>query len=408
MAKNNYTGGTAVQTQIDTLTPGGTIEVGDEFDVIVTAEDKSLLTKKVVATGTTVAQTVTDIYNALVALPAATHPEFDKITWSDDTTSVGAVAKTPGKPFKITVATFESGGGAADLQTFVQATTTANKGPEDVNTPENWSLGTVAVAADDIGVMRNSNGKSYDMRYGLDQSALSIKSFRKSDTYEGNIGDSENGFYLQYNTNNTDAGNVPKVVLKGSRGDVWLSGVMPQVNIYGTSQSQNAVRLDGDIGEVICAGPGVRGKVTVAVGAILDKFFFDNCPNGSYKINSGVTSFDLLNADSGVGECDSACTLIEVDWQAILRHTAGAVGTAVTKRGSHLYYNGSGTLTLADARGGIFDTTENESESVIITQAIPRGGELRDTSGQANVDWQDIIYRAGIVNIGRSEVVSLA
>lgn len=407
MANNNYTGGTAVQTQIDTLTPGGTIEVGDEFTVILTGEDGSVNSKLVVATGTSVAQVCDDIIADIAGLSEATYPLFHEITWSDETTHVQAVAKTEGKPFYLTETTTESGGGAADAQTFVQATTTANKGPQDVGTAENWSQGSKAAAGDIVRVMRNANGKSYDMRYGLNQ-GISIKGFKKSGTYRGTVGDTEQGFYLKYNVNNTDDSNVPEVVIDGDTGDFWLSGVMPQVNIYGTSQSKNAVRLDGDLGEVISVGPGVRGKVTVAVGAILDNFFFLNCPNGTYEIKSGVTSFDLLDADSGVGICDSACTLIELDWQAILRHTAGAVGTVVTKRGSHCYYNGNGTLTLADARGGIFETTENESESVIITQAIARGGDIIDSSGMNNVDWQDLIQRTGNVDVGAAAVVVIS
>ena len=76
------------RAQVDTLTPGGTIEVGDIF--IVTINGKSISYS---ATGTTVASVCTGLH-ALLA--ASTIPEFVEITWTDSTTHITATSATAG------------------------------------------------------------------------------------------------------------------------------------------------------------------------------------------------------------------------------------------------------------------------------------------------------------------------
>lgn len=406
-AESNWNGGTATQTQVATLTPGGTIEVGDEFDVILTAEDGSVSTAKAIATGTSVAQVVTDIYTTMIGLSKTTFPLFAKLNWSDDVTSVGVTAKIAGEPFYLSEATFESGGGAADAQTFVAAVTTINKGPYDWNTLLNHSTGVVPTDDDNARLMPHTNGRSYPVLYGLQQASVALKSLRKNSLFKADFGDVINNYRMRIDVDSVVDSNVPEVVIDGSIGDFLLEGICPQVNIYGTSQSQKAVELDGDIGEVICEGHGVRGKISVLTGAILDRFFVLNCPLMRYDIGEAVTSIDEIDVDSGDGDVRSDAVLISVVSAAKLRHHIGLVTTFEVRRGGLGFYNGNGTLTLGDVRGGVFDFTENVAVALTVTQVIVRGGELRDTSGRNSITWDDVINRGGVVNIGRSAVISV-
>jgi len=119
MATVNYRGDYYTTAQIDTLTPGGTIEVGDIFNVTINGK-----TISVVAASTTISVVVTAIH---AACAASTIPEFYELAWTDSTTHITVTTKSDkhGWPFTITVTTTETGGGAADDQTFVQATTQA-------------------------------------------------------------------------------------------------------------------------------------------------------------------------------------------------------------------------------------------------------------------------------------------
>src|SRR4051812_18960760 len=101
--------GTAVKTyDLWTLTPGGTIEIGDIFNVTIGSK-----TLAYSATGTTVASVCTGLAAALVALDSSIYPEHAEYRFADATTAVTATAVTAGIPGTISVTTTESNGGAA-------------------------------------------------------------------------------------------------------------------------------------------------------------------------------------------------------------------------------------------------------------------------------------------------------
>lgn len=110
---------------------------------------------------------------------AVTGPYAATITAAGNGAVFEAVADVPGNPFAFTVAA-AGGSGAWSSVT----TPTANAGPNDWDTAENWSAATVPVDADDV-IFRDS---AVDVRWGLDQSAVDLASLSIEQTYSGKIG----------------------------------------------------------------------------------------------------------------------------------------------------------------------------------------------------------------------------
>lgn len=118
----HYTGA-ALTVPAWTITPGGTIEVGDIFSLAVTGPDGATATVSFTATGTTVANVtagLTAAWNASTANPCTS------LTATDNTTTVGIAGDSSisGYSISIVATTTETGGGAADLQTLAAASTT--------------------------------------------------------------------------------------------------------------------------------------------------------------------------------------------------------------------------------------------------------------------------------------------
>lgn len=117
--------------------------------------------------------------NLRAALNASTHPYFAAITWSGSGGNITGTADTAGVPF---VVALTQSGGTGTVTDF--SDTTANAGPNDWSTADNWSTGTVPVNSDDV-IIENS---SVNIAYGLDQNAVSLTSLTIKKTYTGKIG----------------------------------------------------------------------------------------------------------------------------------------------------------------------------------------------------------------------------
>jgi hypothetical protein len=110
--------------QVDTFTPGGTIEVGDIFTLTATGKDGHTAAVSFTATATTAANVAAGL---VAAWNASTDPLHTGIT-ATGTVTVILTADNAGTAFTVTGTTTESDGSAADAQTFSRAATTANAG----------------------------------------------------------------------------------------------------------------------------------------------------------------------------------------------------------------------------------------------------------------------------------------
>ena len=146
MATIRYIGEAPLVAQVDTITPGGTIESGDIFILTITGYDGTSHAVTFAATSTTVAN-VADGLTA--AWNIATHALCTPITAANETTHMTLTADVAGVAFSVAATTTEANGEAADDQTLIRAAGTANSGPKDWSVATNWDGGAVPGAAAD-------------------------------------------------------------------------------------------------------------------------------------------------------------------------------------------------------------------------------------------------------------------
>jgi len=125
--------------------------------------------------------TLTAALTALaVLLNASTHPYFAAITWTSNATQIIGTADTAGVPF--TFAGSVSGGTGTVSNAYTIST--ANAGPNDWTTVQNWSDQTLPVDGDTV-IFKDS---SISVAWGLDQSGIQPALLRIDQTYTGRIG----------------------------------------------------------------------------------------------------------------------------------------------------------------------------------------------------------------------------
>lgn len=130
-------------------------------------------------TNTAIATQLTADWNASAS------PVAQRVTASVSGVRITLTADTAGVPF--TIASSVSGGGTIGAYTAV----TANSGPNDYNTAENWDTGAVPTANDDVAIL----GK-YDVPilYGLNQGSISINEFIVESGFTSAIGGTDSGY----------------------------------------------------------------------------------------------------------------------------------------------------------------------------------------------------------------------
>jgi len=395
MATKYWLGTATATAQVDNLTPGGVIEIGDEFDVTLTDEGGTAHTIKTVATGTTVQSVCEDVQ---AALDASTDVEFAKITWTEDDTKIIGTADTAGVPFYCTVATYESGGGMADAQTFARSAGTANSGPNDWNTALNWSDSAVPVNADNVYFRLNS----VSCLYGLNQTAIDLALLEFEQSYTGLVGLAD--YFLRVGTatalnigRHTGSGTLPS---GSQRIKVNLAATASTINVYNTastaidSNQLEPVQLLGTHANNTLTL--YSGKVGVAINtpSAVSTLATVNQTGGTLRLPPGVT-LTTLNMTAGTCYLGCAATTIATLGSAVLTtYGAGAVttinatggtvtrdgtGTVTTlnNRGATVYYDGTGTVTTLAMTGGTTDYTRSRAARTITTPTISAGATFK-------------------------------
>ncbi|MGC4002880.1 MAG: hypothetical protein QM811_07000 [Pirellulales bacterium] len=176
--------GSVAQATYDvwTATVGGTVEVGDLFNVTIGTK-----TLSVAATTTVTATTASDIATAFNAVDQSIYLEFAEYTAAVVGSTIVFTALAVGIPGIISVATTEANGSTADTQTFGISHTTTATGPNDASNPINWSTGLVPQATENAYI----KDTSVSLLYGLDFIAGTIGAgctLRVHHTFGGNIG----------------------------------------------------------------------------------------------------------------------------------------------------------------------------------------------------------------------------
>lgn len=346
--------GTALKTyDLWTLTPGGTIEVGDLF--LVTVGSKTV---SIAAAGTTVASVCATVATALAALDSALYPEHAEYTFANATTSVTATANTAGIPGTITVATTESNGGAADGQTFVATHTTTGTGPNSWDNTANWSTGAIPVNADTPTI----EGSDVSILYGLDQSAVSLTSLNILSTFTGTIGlptRNSNGYaeyrgtYLQIGVTTINIGQGSGAKSRRIKHDA--GSVACAWNVYGMSQP-----IETGIEALLVKGTSASNTLNVTEGTVGVAVYAGETADLSGLLRVG---YEQNQASDAKVRCGSGVTL------ATVAQTGGQVEinsnmTTVTRTGGTMTHRGASTITTLNNFAGTFI---NESTGTFTT-----------------------------------------
>jgi hypothetical protein len=398
MATLRWAGGSAAVRQISTLTPGGTIEADDVFNVILTDEAGTTQTEAVTAGGTTVAA----VCDAIVAAcTASTNTLFKRLNFVDSTSHVTVSARFAGVPFYLSETTTEAGGGGQDNQTFVAETTTANQGPNDFNTLANWveSDGTApsAVPATNDTVLFTAG--NHDLLYGLDNGSISLHSLRVSKGYSGNIGQVTYPLEIKVDSNTPDgSGNIePFLVLGGNSRRIRLEGAYTNVlvtknlgSIFLTTRTTETLQFIGDEvgGRIEIDGGGMSGgKQQIRQIGVN--------PGLYTKIAANFAGVKTVRIDSGYLETKSKLTQ-DTDGTDVIFINGGTVcfkdsaqhpgGTEITN-GEMVWESdqdiGTNDTTFLDIFGGRVDVSRHTKVgNLTVRSATVFAGELDISSDQ--------------------------
>jgi len=317
MATRYYIGNAKADKQLETLTVGGTIETTDVFNVTINGK-----TISVVGGSATADNVATAIANAI---NDSTYPEFSEVRAVAVGSSSGQLtveSKVAGRPFTLSIETTETGGGAADDQTFTKVTTTANKGPNVVNDVDNWDGQTsLPTGSDDIVF-----DQPVDVLYELDHfAAVAFSSVTVTSRFINAIGLPERnaGGYDEYRPTHLQLG---ATVLKLGTGQGAGSGRLKfdlQSNLMTATVFNSGSPIEDGIKSVLLKSTNTSSAVTVHGGSVGIATF------------PGEQSTIALTQHGGDVELGSGVTLDDVD------------KTGGTLRANGVATQASKTITLA-------------------------------------------------------------
>lgn len=380
MSTLTWRGDAPAIAQVDTLTVGGTIEADDVFKMTINGK-----TLNVVA-GSTVASTVaTTIATAWNACPI---PEFKEITAL--ATTGGALTLTAdaaGKPFTVTVATTEAGGGAADAQTFTRASTVASSGPNDWSTAANWSGGVLPANGDSV-VLENSKS---DILYGLDQSAVTLASLSVSQTFLATVGlpRTNAGGYVEYRPqylrigattctlgvgNGQGSGRIKidfysiqttcAVLNSGSAAETGV----PSILLKGTHASNVLNLTKGSVGVAFFAGE------TATLATVNCGYLSNVNGDSNLTLGGGVTLTTVKQSGGAIVAASNITTLTQYAGTLTLQGTA-TIDTATIE--GTLFDQSTGTFTTLTVLGK-YDRRQSMAAKTCTNVTLYRGAEWHD------------------------------
>ena len=368
MAQPIWKGDGRPVAQVDTLTPGGTIEADDIFNVTLENRLGEKHTLSVAAGGTAAADVVDAIVAEYVVLKAAAIAPWDEVTVADAGNTATITGDTAGEPFRATETTTEANGDPADAQTFAVATTTAVKGPHIYQDPENWSTQLVPVADDDPIIPADA---TIDI-YGVDDTSVALDDFEIENGCTINIG--SHAWPLKITADET--------VTLGGIGNVYLyintSNVINVVNA-GKASSPGAYKLhlSGGTIDVLNVDPGAKCRVDVGDGTEgSGTFTVINHLSGDVIVRAGITCTTLKSNGGNLRNLSPAAT-VDVEGGSVFQK--GLPSTKLNiKRGSaecHL----TGTCPLVEIwEQGFLDCMKNLSARTFTQLKGHKGARLDD------------------------------
>lgn len=358
MADHIWIGNQVAVPAVYTLTVGGTFEAGDLFNTTIQNTQYQI-----------VATTDNDTTAGLIedALTASTQPEFTEATYSVVGSVVTATVKpaNAGKPILFLLSTTETGGGAADLQTYTLNSTVSNQGP-NVLSAGNLNTNDTPTVGDSLFFQESS----VDVKWLLDdwaaEGTLALLDIQAS--YTGKIGlpkrnkDTTDAHYNEYRPRYLDirATNVRIGDGEGSgSGRIMLNlgSVQTTVEVYKTAATvddgYHPVRLLGTHANNTLIVYG--GKVDVAPDdSDASTFQTIRVESGTVRTGAKVTHGAIYVGSQGIFQCNlltADINRIEVYDGGTATITGSGNVELIYVRSGTLNWRGSGTIGAGQAGG---------------------------------------------------------
>jgi hypothetical protein len=394
MATRRWIGGAPAVAQVTGYIFGGTWEADDVIYLTIGTK-----TARVTAGSTSIPAILDAVVAAWNALSSTTYPEFAEITASRSGNQLILTGDTPGRPFACTVSTSETDGGAADDQTIDGAASSTGTdltpcaGPNHWDTPANWDDGTVPVTGDDVYL----EDSSFDILYGLGQSAVTLASLNIAASFTGKIGlpnySTSGTTYYEYrpkylaisatvcNIGKGIGGCSQRIKLDFGSNPVTLNvegTASPEsANVYalmvqGSHASNVLNAVQGNIGlaaEVNAAAqfPTIRVGYETSPGTDVTLFCGAGCTLGTILQTGGIVT---VNSDvTGWTKTAGTATLLG----------SATVGTLTNDAGT-FYWQSNGTITTGTFRGqgSVLDCSRDNRGRTLTSSQFTDGAVLID------------------------------
>lgn len=401
-----WKGGADEIAQISTITVTGTWATNDTATITIGGFSITLT----VGTDTTTAQIATaikEMFNGDAQTGTGDHTfsntgdeiqPFNEITASVNSSTVTFTGDTAGKPFTISVS--ESTAGTGSLGSVTESTSAT--GPNHWNNAENWDTGAVPVSTDDVVIDGTSD---FDIKYGLDQNAVTLTSLTILNSFTKKIGlpevnaDSSTNKYPEYRDTylkisattltihgegsgsgriKINLGSAASTMGISSRGQTAETNI-PALLIQGTNSSNIARITRGDVGFAFFDGESAHL-------ATLDVGFEDNqAGNVTCRCGDGVDLTDAAVTQSGgslhIETATSSGTIVQSEGTLYVRAGAHA---SITMAGT-VHYIGTGTATTISVNGGDLDFRRGAGAVTVTNLTIGRGSSFRDPAKRVTI-----------------------
>lgn len=389
MATKIFRGDAPDVAQVDLITVGGTVEVGDRFQHTINGK-----TVEGVASTTNLATTASDIETALEAEDVP--PEFAELSIDTDTSIVEVTAAAAGVPFTLTADTVETDGAPKDSQTYVKSSSVNSSGHWNWDVAANWNASGVPASGDAVVIGNVADS----IKYGLAQSGVTLASLTILQEFTKDIGlptineDGANSYFEyrdQYLTIGATVINIGQGPGDGSgRIKLNVGTVQTELNIFNSGQSADdslePILWKGtNINNVVEVSKGVLGIAVLAgetaAAAVLRVGYMENQTSDSkVRCGSGFTCAEVQQS-GGILETNATITEINQTGGTHVFNT-GNVTTLNVDAGT-FQYRGSGTITtLIIGSNGAVDFSKDMSPRTITNPVIMyRGAKLLDPHG---------------------------
>lgn len=367
MADRIWRGTTPAVAQVDTLTPAN-VEIADIFTATLTADDGTTAAVSFTATAGTVANVTAGL---TAAINASTHPYFQRLTATDNTTYIAVTADEAGVPFSLAGSTTDGGG--TNNQTLTRAASVANSGPNSYAVANNWIGDAVPTTGDNVWIPAGTP----DILYGLNQSSVSIGTFERDRGATNRVGRFEDGklYYLRLDPGSN------RVYLGGSGGltavDVGSATSSPIIDQSGPAYGDglHAVYVKGSaivnvhMNGGVAAIAGFDGDTATVTGLF-------QLTAGVLTVGPGTTVAGTTANIAGASRLRSFVSIPTVNGygDGVMEQLRGVWTTYVGWGRSTAYADAAGTYATTTLYGEQATVRRRTLQAVVFTTTTVNGG----------------------------------